>query len=201
MGAIAEKATGTKAKLATKLSTATPVMNYFNSLGAIRDVLKNYPDITLVNEGANTLDNARMVIDQYQPRKRVDTGTWGVMGIGMGSAVAAAVETGKPVVAICGDSAFGFSAMEYETITRYNLPVTVIIMNNGGIYRGDEANPEHQVSCMIFNPKTKYDQFSIALGGEGVRAETPEALAKALEASLKGQANHHRCDYRSSSWC
>ena len=83
MGAIAEKATGTKAKLATKLSTATPVMNYFNSLGAIRDVLKNYPDITLVNEGANTLDNARMVIDQYLPRKRVDTGTWGVMGIGL----------------------------------------------------------------------------------------------------------------------
>jgi oxalyl-CoA decarboxylase len=160
-------------------------MNYFNSLGAIRDVLKNYPDITLVNEGANTLDNARMVIDQYLPRKRVDTGTWGVMGIGMGSAVAAAVETGKPVVAICGDSAFGFSAMEYETITRYNLPVTVIIMNNGGIYRGDEANPAHQFSCMLFNPNTKYDQLSIALGGEGVRAETPEQLAKALEASLK----------------
>ena len=185
MGAIAERVTTTKGKLASKLTAATPIMNYFNSLGAIRDVLKNYPDITLVNEGANTLDNARMVIDQYLPRKRVDTGTWGVMGIGMGSAVAAAVETGKPVVAICGDSAFGFSAMEYETITRYNLPVVVIIMNNGGIYRGDEANPEHQFSCMLFNPNTKYDQLSIALGGEGVRAETPEQLAKALDAALK----------------
>ncbi|GGI21351.1 oxalyl-CoA decarboxylase [Oxalicibacterium faecigallinarum] len=183
--AVAEKHNTTRAKLAGKLSTPTPVMNYHNSLGAIRDVLKNYPDICLVNEGANALDNARMVIDQYQPRKRVDTGTWGVMGIGMGSAAAAAVETGKPVVAICGDSAFGFSAMEYETLTRYNLPVTVIVMNNGGIYRGDEASPDHQFSCMLFNPNTRYDQLSIALGGEGVRVNTPEELAKALEASIK----------------
>jgi len=183
--AVAEKHTSTRAKLATKLAAATPVMNYHNSLGAIRDVLKNFPDVILVNEGANALDNARMVIDQYLPRKRVDTGTWGVMGIGMGSAAAAAVESGKPVVAICGDSAFGFSGMEYETLTRYNLPVTVIIMNNGGIYRGDEPSPDHQFSCMLFNPKTRYDQFSIALGGEGVRVNTPEELAKALEASIK----------------
>lgn len=185
MNAVAERAAGSRAKLASKLSTPTPVMNYHNSLGAIRDVLKNYPDLILVNEGANALDNARMVIDQYQPRKRVDTGTWGVMGVGMGSAVAAAVESGKPVVAICGDSAFGFSGMEYETLTRYNLPVTVIIMNNGGIYRGDEASPEHQFSCMLFNPNTRYDLFSKSLGGEGVRVTTPEELAKALDESIK----------------
>jgi oxalyl-CoA decarboxylase len=185
LSAVQERANGTKSKLATKLTTPTPIMNYMNSLGAIKEVLKAYPDITLVNEGANALDNARMVIDQYLPRKRVDTGTWGVMGVGMGSAVAAAAETGKPVVAICGDSAFGFSGMEIETITRYNLPVTVIIMNNGGIYRGDEASPKHQISCMVFNPKTRYDAMMVSLGGEGVRAETPEQLAKALEASLK----------------
>jgi len=184
-GAITGKVASSKARLGVKLSTATPVMNYFNSLGAIRDVLKDYPDITLVNEGANALDNARMIIDQYLPRRRVDTGTWGVMGIGMGSCVAAAAETGKPVVAVCGDSAFGFSGMEIETITRYKLPVTVIIMNNGGIYRGDETSPDHQVSCMLFNPDTRYDQLMIALGGEGVRVTTPETLAEALEASIK----------------
>jgi len=184
-GAVAEKAAGNRVKLGARLTAATPVMNYFNSLGAIRDVLKNYPEITLVNEGANALDNARMVIDQYLPRRRVDTGTWGVMGVGMGSCVAAAAETGKPVVAICGDSAFGFSGMELETITRYELPVTVIIMNNGGIYRGDEASPDHQVSCMLFNPKTRYDLMMIALGGEGVRVTTPDELAEALGAAIK----------------
>ena len=184
-GAIAERVASSKAKLGVKLTTPTPVMNYFNSLGAIREVLKNYPDISLVNEGANSLDNARMIIDQYQPRRRLDSGTWGVMGIGMGYCVAAASVTGKPVVAIEGDSAFGFSGMELETITRYNLPVTVIIMNNGGIYRGDEPSPDHEVSCMLFNPDTRYDQMMIALGGEGYRVTTPEELAEALDASIK----------------
>lgn len=185
LSTVAEKHSSTRAKLATKLSTATPVMNYHNSLGAIRDVLKNYPEVTLVNEGANALDNARMVIDQYLPRKRVDTGTWGVMGIGMGSVVAAAVESGKPVVAICGDSAFGFSGMEIETVARYNLPATVIIMNNGGIYRGDEPSPDHQISCMLFHPNTRYDKLMESVGGTGVRVTTPEELAKALDASIK----------------
>ena len=184
-GAIAGKVASSKAKLGVKLTTPTAVMNYHNSLGAIRDVLKSYPDITLVNEGANALDNARMVIDQCLPRRRVDTGTWGVMGVGMGSCVAAASVTGKPVVAIEGDSAFGFSGMELETITRYNLPVTVIIMNNGGIYRGDEPNPDHEVSCMVFNPNTRYDKLMVALGGEGVRVTTPQELAEALDASIK----------------
>ena len=184
-GAITEKVASSKTKLGVRLNTPTPVMNYHNSLGAIREVLKNYPDISLVNEGANALDNTRMIIDQYRPRRRLDTGTWGVMGVGMGSCVAAATVTGKPVVAIEGDSAFGFSGMEIETITRYNLPVTIIIMNNGGIYRGDEADHDHQVSCMVFNPKTRYDKMMIALGGEGYRATTPEELAEALDASIK----------------
>ena len=82
-----------------------------------------HPDINVVNEGANTLDYARSIIDMAEPRQRFDSGTWGVMGIGMGFAIAAAVESGKPVVAIEGDSAFGFSGMELETICRYKLPV------------------------------------------------------------------------------
>ena len=185
-GAVAEKASTNRTRLAGKLTTATPMMNYFNSLGAIRDVLKDFPEISLVNEGANALDNARMIIDQYLPRRRLDTGTWGVMGIGMGFSIAAAVETGKPVVAVTGDSAFGFGGMELETITRYNLPVTVIVMNNGGIYRGDDVNEaSDQPACTVFNSNTRYDQMMIALGGEGYRVTTAEALAETLEASIK----------------
>ncbi|MEO7206936.1 MAG: oxalyl-CoA decarboxylase [Steroidobacteraceae bacterium] len=184
MKAISEKVSASRAKLAAKISTATPVMNYFNSLGAIRDVLKAHPDTIVVNEGANALDNARMIVDQYLPRHRLDTGTWGVMGVGMGSAIAASVETGKRVVAISGDSAFGFTGMEIETITRYNLPITVIVMNNGGIYRGDEASSKHQISCMRFNPSTRYDLLMQAVGGIGVRATNSRELTQALESSL-----------------
>jgi oxalyl-CoA decarboxylase len=190
MQAVSEKASASRAKLQAKLDTPTSPMNYFCSLGAIRDVLKDNPDTLVVNEGANALDNARMIIDQYLPRHRVDTGTWGVMGIGMGSAVAAAVESGRPVVCISGDSAFGFSGMEFETIARYNLPVTVVVMNNGGIYRGDEANAPHQISVMKFNPEIRHDLFAQSLGAKGVRVHTPEELAKAVQEGIKsGQPN------------
>ncbi len=80
-------------------------------------------------------------IGMQVPRHRLDSGTWGVMGIGMGYAIAAAVETGDPVVAIEGDSAFGFSGMELETICRYHLPIVTVILNNGGVYRGDDVTP------------------------------------------------------------
>ena len=116
-------------------------MDYHGALGVLRTIIKERPDAILVNEGANTLDLARGIIDMYQPRKRLDVGTWGVMGIGMGFAIAAAIETGKPVLAVEGDSAFGFSGMEIETICRYNLPVCVVVFNNDGIYRGTDVNP------------------------------------------------------------
>ncbi|MEE3198218.1 MAG: oxalyl-CoA decarboxylase, partial [Pseudomonadota bacterium] len=124
------------AKMAPRLANNNFPMDFHGALGALRAVIKERPDAILINEGANTLDLARGIIDMYKPRKRLDVGTWGVMGIGMGFAIAAAVETGKPVLAIEGDSAFGFSGMEIETICRYNLPVCIVVFNNSGIYRG-----------------------------------------------------------------
>src|SRR6266545_4137253 len=129
------------AKMAPKLMSNASPMDYHGALGALRTIIKERPDAILVNEGANTLDLARGVIDMYKPRKRLDVGTWGVMGIGMGYAIAAAIETGKPVLAVEGDSAFGFSGMEVETICRYNLPVCVVVFNNNGIYRGTAVIP------------------------------------------------------------
>src|SRR6201746_2159043 len=129
------------AKMAPRLMNNNSPMDYHGALGAVRTVIKERPAAILVNEGANTLDLARGIIDMYQPRKRLDVGTWGVMGIGMGYAIAAAIETGKPVLAVEADSAFAFSAMGVETICRYNLPVCVVIFNNDGIYRGTDVNP------------------------------------------------------------
>ena len=127
--------------MAPRLMNNNVPMDYHGALGVLRTIIKERPDAILVNEGANTLDLARGIIDMYQPRKRLDVGTWGVMGIGMGYAIAAAIETGKPVLAVEGDSAFGFSGMEVETICRYKLPVCVVIFNNDGIYRGTDVNP------------------------------------------------------------
>jgi len=173
------------AKMAPKLMKNTAPMDFHGALGALRTVIRERPDAILVNEGANTLDLARGVIDMYRPRKRLDVGTWGVMGIGMGYAIAAAIETGKPVLAVEGDSAFGFSGMEVETICRYNLPVCVVIFNNNGIYRGTDVNPAGgDVATTVFVKDARYDRMMEAFGGIGVNATTPDELKRAVDAAL-----------------
>src|SRR2546428_2137701 len=138
--------------------------------------------LILVNEGANTLDFGRDIIDMRQPRKRLDCGTWGVMGIGMGYAIGAAVVSGKPVVAVEGDSAFGFSGMEIETICRYHLPIVVVVFNNGGIYRGDDVNRSGGAdpAPTVLMKHARYDKLIEAFGGVGYNAVDPHVLAKGL---------------------
>jgi oxalyl-CoA decarboxylase len=140
----------------------------------------------LVNEGANTLDFARSIIDMAKPRKRLDVGTWGVMGVGMGSAIAAAVETGHPVLCVEGDSAFGFSGMEVETICRYNLPICIVVFNNNGIYRGTDVNTSGSadVATTVFVHNARYDKMMEAFGGCGVQVTNPDELAHAVNAAM-----------------
>jgi oxalyl-CoA decarboxylase len=174
------------AKMAPRLMNNNSPMDYHGALGALRTVIKERPDAILVNEGANTLDLARGIIDMYQPRKRLDVGTWGVMGIGMGFAIAAAIETGKPVLAVEGDSAFGFSGMEVETICRYRLPVCVVVFNNDGIYRGTDVNPSGgtDVATTVFVKGSRYDKMIEAFGGIGVNATTPDELKRAVSQAM-----------------
>ena len=182
IGAIKPKQEENIAKMAPRLMKNSSPMDYHSALGALRTVIKERPDVILVNEGANTLDLARGIIDMYQPRKRLDVGTWGVMGIGMGFAIAAAIETGKPVLAVEGDSAFGFSGMEVETICRYNLPVCIVVFNNNGIYRGTDVNPGGgpDVATTVFVKDARYDKMMEAFGGVGVNATTPDELSRAV---------------------
>jgi oxalyl-CoA decarboxylase len=174
------------ARMAPRLENNNDPMDFHGALGALKTIIKERPDAVLVNEGANTLDFARTVIDMYKPRKRLDVGTWGVMGIGMGSAIAAAVETGQPVLAIEGDSAFGFSGMEIETICRYNLPVCVVVFNNSGIYRGMDTNPTGgtDAATTVFVKNSRYDKMIEAFGGVGVSVTTPEELSRAVNEAM-----------------
>jgi len=186
IGAVKSKKDENIAKMAPRLMNNNSPMDFHGALGALRAVIKERPDAILVNEGANTLDLARGVIDMYRPRKRLDVGTWGVMGIGMGFAIGAAVEAGKPVLALEGDSAFGFSGMEVETICRYNLPVCIVIFNNNGIYRGTDVNPTGgaDVAPMVFVKDARYDKLMEAFGGVGVRATTPDELKRAVDVAM-----------------
>jgi oxalyl-CoA decarboxylase len=183
---VTDKRDSNIAKMAPRLQNNNVPMDYHGALGVLRTIVKERPDAMLVNEGANALDLTRGIIDVYKPRKRIDVGTWGIMGIGMGYAIAAAVETGKPVLAIEGDSAFGFSGMEVETICRYNLPVCIVIFNNDGIYRGTDVNQGagDDPAPTVFVKGSRYDKMIEAFGGVGVNATSPDELKRAVNEAM-----------------
>ena len=176
------------AKFAERLTAAAPLqpMDHWSALSAIKPVLESNPDVILVNEGANTLDDTRDAVDMSLPRHRIDCATWAIMGMGMGSAVGAAVATGKSVVAVEGDSAFGFSGMDFSTICRFNLPVTVVILNNGGIYNGVGVNMsgDGDPAPTTLNVNARYDKLGDAFGAKTYYVTTPGQLAEALKESI-----------------
>jgi len=183
-------------KFAKRLADAATVspMNHWSALSAIKPILESNPDIILVNEGANTLDDTRDAVDMSLPRHRIDCATWAIMGMGMGSAVGAAVATGKQVVAVEGDSAFGFSGMDFATICRFKLPVTVVIFNNGGIYNNIGVNPstdpaiEHDPAPTTLDLNARYNKIGEAFGAANYYVTTPKELTAALKESIASKA-------------
>jgi oxalyl-CoA decarboxylase len=189
LDAIAERKTKNVAKMGEALAKNPSPMSFHSALNVVRDIVKANPDAILVNEGANALDFTRSIVDMYKPRKRLDVGTWGVMGIGMDFSIAAAVVSGEQVIAVEGDSAFGFSGMECETICRYDLPVCVVILNNNGVYRGDEVNPTggRDPSPLVFVKGARYEMLMEAFGGVGVMVKTPGELRSAMEQAIRSR--------------
>jgi len=188
LNAVAEKKNGNVAKMAETLAKNPSPMTFHSALNVVREIVKANPEAMFVNEGANALDFTRSIVDMYRPRKRIDVGTWGIMGVGMGYCVAAAVTTKQQVIAIEGDSAFGFSGMEVETICRYNLPVCIVVMNNNGVYKGTDKDPTgRDPAPTVFVKGARYDKLMDAFGGVGVHATTPAELKKAMEDAIRSK--------------
>ena len=149
-------------------------MNYYRALRDIREWMPD--DAIIVSEGANTMDIGRTQLPNAMPRKRLDAGTYGTMGVGLGFAIAAAVACpDEPVVAVEGDSGFGFSGMEIETICRLGLPVKTVVLNNGGIgaSAGEDPNVEGLLPPGALTRGARYDLMMEAFGGRGVPCRGP----------------------------
>lgn len=172
-------------------------MNYYTVFYHVQEQLPK--DCIVVSEGANTMDIGRTVMQNYLPRHRLDAGTFGTMGVGLGFAIAAAIvakdrNPGKRVICVEGDSAFGFSGMEVETICRYNLPIVLLVVNNNGIYQGfdsaawkemlkfGDATATSPPMCLL--PNSHYEQVMTAFGGKGYFVQTPKELQESLRQSL-----------------
>lgn len=174
------------AKFAERLAVNPMPMTHWSALNAVKKVLEAHSEIILVNEGANTLDDCRNAVDMSVPRHRIDCATWAIMGMGMGMSIGATVATGSPVVAVVGDSAFGFSGMEVSTICRFQLPVTVVVFNNGGIYNGIGVNlsKDGDPAPTTLDAAARYDKMIEAFGGQPYNVITPDELVKALEEGI-----------------
>ncbi|XP_065882805.1 2-hydroxyacyl-CoA lyase 1-like [Dysidea avara] len=156
----------------------------------------------IVNEGSSTMDIGRTVLFNELPRHRLDAGTFATMGVGCGFAVAAALLSRdsstaekERVVCIQGDSAFGFSGMEFETACRYQLPIIFIVMNNNGIYSGvdketwegflAEKDPTLSIAPTTLLHDAHYEKMALAFGADGYYASTPGELRQSIEKALQ----------------
>jgi len=177
----------------------SPPMNYYNAFQEIQSLMPR--DCFLVTEGSNTMDIARTMLPSYLPRHRLDAGTYGTMGVGAGFAIAAAMwcrdrHPGKRVVSVQGDSAFGFSGMELETVCRYNLPIIFIVINNNGIGFGVDSemfassravDPTRNLPPSALSPGARYERVMEAFGGKGYCVNTREELKLAFQECLQSK--------------
>lgn len=160
-------------------------------------------DCIIISEGANTMDIGRTMLLNNQPRHRLDAGTFGTMGVGPGFAIAAALycrhyHPDKRVICVEGDSAFGFSGMEIETMVRYKLPITIVIVNNSGIYAGMKADVFEDIRNSVgleditkvsppgcLTGATRYDNMMSLFGRTGFFVNTVPELHAAVKEALK----------------
>ncbi|KAF2239483.1 hypothetical protein EV356DRAFT_528081 [Viridothelium virens] len=188
------------------------VKNELNSLSRPED-----GDIVYVSEGANAMDISRSIFTMEHPRMRLDAGTYATMGVGLGYAVAAYAaynfpepegsagsHSRKKIVAIEGDSAFGFSAMEVETMARFQMDVLIFVMNNSGLYRGDTETAEKWderrrntvagtttegkgLTAWSLGYQTDYQKIAELAGGIGILARTPDELKQATKRGFEAR--------------
>ncbi len=182
--AIAEKAAGNAEQIRPMLEDDSAPTNYYRALKDIAAWAGK--DAIIVGEGANTMDIGRTQLPNASPRLRLDAGSYGTMGIGMGFAVAAAVvHPDRPIISVSGDSAIGFSGMEIETACRYKLPIKIVVLNNGGIGQGIPEYPDdpfdNPAGVLIYG--ARYDKMMEAFGGFGAFVEDPADLPATLDAA------------------
>jgi len=185
--AIAGKAAANAAQIAPQLVDDAAPANYYR---ALKDVAAWVPeDAIIIGEGASTMDIGRTQLFNAKPRHRLDAGSYGTMGIGMGFVIAAAVvHPDKPIISVSGDSAIGFSGMEMETVCRYQLPVKIVVFNNGGIGPGHAEMPDNPLqnlrpNALIYG--ARYDRMMEAFGGKGFFIENPKDLKGALQEAME----------------
>jgi 2-hydroxyacyl-CoA lyase 1 len=184
--ALAKKVSENSATIKPQVDDESSPAGYYR---ALRDVAAWMPKNAILSaEGAGTMDIGLTQLPSVNARSVLNAGTYGTMGVGLGQAIAAAVaDPSRPVIHLSGDSAIGFSGMEMETLVRYNLPVKIVVLNNGGIGPGMPEIPENPMFNMKPNALiygARYDKVMEAFGGKGLFVKEPKDIRKALDEAM-----------------
>jgi 2-hydroxyacyl-CoA lyase 1 len=214
------KASAAKNKaIAAKAAKVNKIpMTYGRTFDVIKETLHRLspPEeggIVYVSEGSNTMDISRSIFPVEHPRLRLDAGTHGTMGIGLGYAIAAHCaynlpepeassvrkRSHKKIVCLEGDSAFGFSMAEVETMARYGMDILIFVVNNSGIYHGDSEDSDTWLRkrqntiegkagglrSSSLSWEVGYEKVAEMCGGKGYLVRTPEELVQATEEGFK----------------
>jgi acetolactate synthase-1/2/3 large subunit len=185
-----EKRAGEQAELDDDRAPLHP-MRLYRELGEVLD-----RDAIIIGDGGDFVSYAGRVIDSYEPGCWLDPGPYGCLGSGPGYALAAKLaRPDKQVVLLCGDGAFGFSGMEFDTLARHGVNV-VGVMGNNGIWALEKHPMEFLYGYSVaadLRPGTRYDQLVESLGGHGElverAADLKPALARAFEAGKPALVN------------
>ena len=170
---------------AVTLSDASPI----HPARLIREIDRFIdPDAIVVGDGGDFISFAGRLIERREPGLWIDPGPFGCLGSGPGYAMAAKLaRPDKQVILLSGDGAFGFSAMEFDTMVRHRIPVVCVVGNNG-IW----ALEKHPMQSMLgtsvaadLGRNTRYDKVVEALGGHGELVERPEDVRPALDRAFK----------------
>ncbi|MEN3358966.1 MAG: hypothetical protein V7637_2948 [Mycobacteriales bacterium] len=141
-------------------------------------------DAVVIGDGGDFVSYAGKYLDSYQPGCWLDPGPYGCLGTGLGYAIAARVaRPSSQVVLMLGDGAAGMSLMDVDTLVRHQLPVVIVVGNNGGW--GLEKHPMRAIYgydvAADLRADTRYDEVAAALGGAGETVRRAADLGPALD--------------------
>jgi acetolactate synthase-1/2/3 large subunit len=146
-------------------------------------------DTIVIGDGGDIVNLAGRIVKVHEHGHWMDPGPMGVLGVGLPFAMAAkAARPEKKVLVLNGDGAFGITAMDFDTLVRFDLPVVLVIGNDAGW--GQMRTPQmmlfgedHRVGTDL-SPATRYDKIAEAMGGHGERVTEPDQIQPAIRRAL-----------------
>jgi acetolactate synthase-1/2/3 large subunit len=146
------------------------------------------PDAILVGDGGDFVSFAGRLIERPKPGLWIDPGPFGCLGSGPAYAMAAKLaHPDRQVILLSGDGAFGFAAMEFDTMVRHRIPVVCVVGNNG-IWALEKHPMQSLLGANVATdlaPRTRYDRVVESLGGHGELVDRPDQIRPALERAFK----------------